>query len=67
MNGTLITTPFDRVSHLDLMARLKPAFTDLPDAPYPDLPDHERFTAYMNTPHDVGGEPGRPVRYPSDA
>ena len=42
-----MTTPRDRVSHLDLIARLKSAFTDLPDAPSPDLIDHERFTAYV--------------------
>jgi thiocyanate hydrolase subunit alpha/thiocyanate hydrolase subunit beta len=45
------------------MARLKSAFTDLPDAPYPDLLDHERFTAYMKTPHDVGGEPDAPIKF----
>jgi thiocyanate hydrolase subunit beta len=58
-----MTTPFDRVSHLDLMARLKSAFTDLPDAPTPDLIDHERFLAYMKTPHDVGGEPDAPIKF----
>jgi hypothetical protein len=45
-NGVLMTSPRDRVSQLDLMARLRSAFTDLPDAPSPDLIDHERFTAY---------------------
>ncbi|MGH3596571.1 MAG: SH3-like domain-containing protein, partial [Mycobacterium sp.] len=58
-----MTTPFDRVSQLDLMARLRSAFTDLPDAPTPDLIDHERFTAYMKTPHDVGGEPDAPIKF----
>lgn len=62
-NGMLMTTPSDRVSHLDLMARLKSAFTDLPDAPTPDLIDHERFIAYMKTPHDVGGEPDAPIKF----
>jgi thiocyanate hydrolase subunit beta len=56
-------TPRDRVSHLDLMARLKSAFTDLPDAPSPDLIDHDRFTAYVKTPHDVGGEPDAPIKF----
>jgi hypothetical protein len=58
-----MTTPLHRVSHLDLIARLKSAFTDLPDAPSPDLIDHERFTAYMKTPHDVGGEPDAPIKF----
>jgi hypothetical protein len=58
-----MTTPRDRVSHLDLMARLESAFTDLPDAPSPDLIDHERFTAYVKTPHDVGGEPDAPIKF----
>src|SRR5882757_9602477 len=62
-NGALMTTPRDRVSHLDLMARLTSAFTDLPDAPSPDLIDHERFTAYVKTPHDVGGEPDTPIKF----
>src|SRR5882762_4381788 len=62
-NGVLMTTPRDRVSHLDLIARLKSAFTDLPDAPSPDLIDHERFTAYVKTPHDVGGEPDAPIKF----
>jgi hypothetical protein len=58
-----MTTPFDRVSQLDLMAHLKSAFTDLPDAPYPDQLGHERFAAYMKTPHDVGGEPDAPIEF----
>ena len=58
-----MTTPRDRVTHLDLIARLASAFTDLPDAPTPDLIDHERFTAYMKTPHDVGGEPDAPIKF----
>ena len=52
-----MTTPHDRVSHLDLIARLRSSFPDLPQAPTPDLIDHERFTAYIKTVHDVGGEP----------
>ncbi|MDT5087230.1 MAG: thiocyanate hydrolase subunit alpha, partial [Mycobacterium sp.] len=58
-----MTTPRDRASQLDLMARLKSSFTDLPDAPSPDLIDHERFTAYVKTPHDVGGEPDAPIKF----
>jgi hypothetical protein len=58
-----MTTPQDRVSHLDLLARLKSAFTDLPDAPSPDLIDHERFRAYVKTVHDVGGEPAAPEKF----
>jgi hypothetical protein len=58
-----MTTPLDRVSHLDLLARLTSAFTDLPDAPYPDLIDHERFSAYVKTVHDVGGEPAAPEKF----
>jgi thiocyanate hydrolase subunit beta len=58
-----MTTALDRVSHLDLLARLKSAFTDLPDAPYPDLIDHERFSAYVKTVHDVGGEPAAPEKF----
>jgi thiocyanate hydrolase subunit beta len=58
-----MTTPLDRVSHLDLLARLKSAFTDLPDAPYPDLIDHARFSAYVKTVHDVGGEPAAPEKF----
>src|SRR5258705_835186 len=45
------------------MARLTSAFTDLPDAPSPDLIDHERFTAYVKTPHDVGGAPVAPIKF----
>jgi hypothetical protein len=56
-------TAAERASHLDLVARLKSAFTDLPDAPSPDLIDHERFTAYVKTPHDVGGEPAAPEKF----
>src|SRR5882757_10004617 len=56
-----MTTPLNRVTHLDLVARLKSAYPDLPDAPTPDLIDHERFTAYAKTPHDVGGEPDAPI------
>jgi thiocyanate hydrolase subunit alpha/thiocyanate hydrolase subunit beta len=58
-----MTTPFDRVSHLDLIARLRSSFNDLPQAPTPDLIDHDRFTAYVKTVHDVGGEPAAPEKF----
>jgi hypothetical protein len=58
-----MTTPQDRVSHLDLIARLRSSFPDLPQAPTPDLIDHERFTAYVKTVHDVGGEPATPEKF----
>lgn len=58
-----MSTPAQRAAHLDLVARLKSSYPELPDAPTPDLIDHERFTAYMKTPHDVGGEPDAPMKY----
>ena len=58
-----MTTPFDRVTHLDLIARLRSSFNDLPQAPTPDLIDHDRFTAYVKTVHDVGGEPAAPEKF----
>jgi thiocyanate hydrolase subunit beta len=58
-----MATPLDRVNQLDLIARLRSSFTDLPDAPTPDLIDHERFSAYVKTVHDVGGEPDAPMKY----
>jgi thiocyanate hydrolase subunit alpha/thiocyanate hydrolase subunit beta len=62
-NGTLMTTPLDRAAHLELVARLKSSYPELPDAPTPDLIDHERFTAYTKAPHDVGGEPDAPLEF----
>jgi thiocyanate hydrolase subunit alpha/thiocyanate hydrolase subunit beta len=62
-NGVLMTTSQDRVSHLDLMTRLKSAFTDLVDAPSPDLIDNKHLAAYLKTPHDVGGEPDAPIKF----
>ncbi|BBX74421.1 nitrile hydratase subunit beta [Mycobacterium shinjukuense] len=56
-------TAAERAAHLDLVARLKSAYPELPDAPTPDLLDHERFTAYLKTVHDVGGEPDAPMTY----
>src|ERR1700675_3159367 len=62
-NGAPMTTPWDRAAHLDLVARLKSSYPELPDAPTPDLIDHERFAAYVKTPHDVGGEPDAPIEF----
>jgi thiocyanate hydrolase subunit beta len=62
-NGALMTTPLDRVNQLDLVARLKSSYPELPDAPTPDLIDHDRFTAYVKTPHDVGGEPAAALEF----
>jgi thiocyanate hydrolase subunit beta len=56
-------TAAERASHLDLVARLKSAYPELPDAPPPDLIDHERFNAYVKTVHDVGGEPAAPEKF----
>jgi thiocyanate hydrolase subunit alpha/thiocyanate hydrolase subunit beta len=56
-------TAAERASHLDLVARLKSAYPELPDAPPPDLIDHERFSAYVKTVHDVGGEPAAPEKF----
>jgi hypothetical protein len=58
-----MTTPLDRVNHLALIARLRSSFTDVPDAPPPDFIDHERFSAYVKTVHDVGGEPAAPEKF----
>src|ERR1700748_3061105 len=58
-----MTTPSDRVEQLELVARLKSSYPELPDAPTPDLIDHQRFTAYTKTPHDVGGEPDAPMEF----
>ena len=49
-----MATPLDRAAQLDLVARLKSAYPELPDAPTPDLIDHDRFTAYTKTPKAVG-------------
>ena len=56
-------TPSERASQLDLVARLRCSYPELPDAPTPDLIDHEYFAAYMKTQHDVGGEPFAPMKY----
>lgn len=53
----------DRAAQLELVGRLKAHFPEVPDAPTPDLLDHDRFFAYMKTVHDVGGEPDAPMKY----
>ena len=58
-----MSTAAQRAEQLDLVARLKSAYPELPDAPSPDLLDHDRFTAYMKPVHDVGGEPDTPMKY----
>lgn len=32
-------------------------------APYPDIFDHQRFRAFMRTPHDIGGDQDYPVHW----
>ena len=58
-----MSTAAERAAQLDLVARLKSAYPELPDAPTPDLLDHERITAYLKPVHDVGGEPDAPMKY----
>ncbi|KWX69147.1 nitrile hydratase subunit beta [Mycobacterium sp. NAZ190054] len=53
----------ERAAQLELVARLKSAFPELPDAPTPDLLDHARIKAYLKPVHDVGGEPDAPMKY----
>ncbi len=53
----------ERATQLELVARLKSAYPELPDAPTPDLLDHARFDAYLKPVHDVGGEPDAPMKY----
>lgn len=60
-NGTIMSTAAERAAQLDLVARLKSSFPELPDAPSPDLLDHARIKAYLKPVHDVGGEPENPV------
>lgn len=62
-NGDTVSTAAERAAQLDLVARLKSAYPELPDAPTPDLLDHDRFVAYMKPVHDVGGEPDVPMKY----
>lgn len=58
-----MSTSQERATQLDLVARLKSSYPELPDAPTPDLLDHARFVAYMKPVHDVGGEPDSPLTY----
>lgn len=58
-----MSTAAERAAQLELVARLKSAFPELPDAPTPDLLDHARITAYLKPVHDVGGEPDAPMKY----
>ena len=52
-----MSTAAERASQLAFVARLKSAYPELPDAPTPDLIDHDRIVAYLKPVHDVGGEP----------
>src|SRR6202011_6417029 len=61
--GASMSTAAERAAQLDLVARLKSAYPELPDAPTHDLLDHERITAYLKPVHDVGGEPDAPMKY----
>ncbi|MET0455528.1 MAG: SH3-like domain-containing protein [Mycobacterium sp.] len=58
-----MATAAERADQLALVARLKSAYPELPDAPTPDLLDHDRFVAYLKPVHDVGGEPDTPMAY----
>jgi thiocyanate hydrolase subunit alpha/thiocyanate hydrolase subunit beta len=58
-----MSTSAERAEQLDLVARLKSAYPELPDAPPPDLLDHPRLTAYYKPVHDVGGEPDAPIKF----
>src|SRR5258707_14929023 len=57
-----MSTAAERAAQLDLVARLKSAYPELPDAPYPGMLDHDRITAYLKPVHDVGGEPDAPIK-----
>lgn len=58
-----MSTAAERAAQLDLVARLKSAYPELPDAPTPDMLDHARIKAYLKPVHDVGGEPDAPMKY----
>ncbi|MBB2993673.1 hypothetical protein FHR72_005184 [Mycolicibacterium iranicum] len=58
-----MSTAAERAAQLELVARLKSAFPELPDAPTPDLLDAARIKAYLKPVHDVGGEPDAPMKY----
>ena len=59
----VMSTAAERAEQLQLVARLKSAYPELPDAPTPDLLDHRRIKAYLKPVHDVGGEPDAPMKY----
>jgi thiocyanate hydrolase subunit beta len=58
-----MSTASDRASQLELVSRLKSAYPELPDAPSPDMLDHDRILAYLKPVHDVGGELCEPQKY----
>jgi len=58
-----MSTASERADQLELTARLRSAYPELPDAPTPDMLDHGRITAYWKPVHDVGGEPDAPIKY----
>jgi hypothetical protein len=58
-----VSTAAERAAQLELVGRLKSGYPELPDAPTPDLLDHQRLTAYLKPVHDVGGEPDAPMKY----
>ena len=58
-----MSTAAERAEQLDLVARLKSSYPELPDAPTPDMLDHGRIKAYLKPVHDVGGEPDAPMKY----
>ncbi|HYZ29904.1 MAG TPA: SH3-like domain-containing protein [Thermoleophilaceae bacterium] len=53
----------DRISSLDLVGQLRPAFHEVQDWTTPDQIDSARFRGYMKTSHDVGGEPAAPAEF----
>jgi hypothetical protein len=63
MEAFIMSTAAERATQLALVARLKSAYPELPDAPPPDLLDHARFNAYAKPSHDVGGEPDIAMTY----
>ncbi|OSC42881.1 SH3-like domain-containing protein [Mycobacterium decipiens] len=58
-----MSTAAQRAAQLELVARLKSSYPELPDAPTPDLLNHEYLAAYLKPVHDVGGEPDAPMKY----
>ncbi|GAA2538387.1 SH3-like domain-containing protein [Mycolicibacterium diernhoferi] len=58
-----MSTPAQRAAQLNLVARLKSSYPELPDAPTPDLLDAARLRAYWKPVHDLGGEPVAPMKF----